>query len=341
MSIILSLQNTINPDAVAAMRRVEWINWPTTRPESAWDEPGVDRMQMVGGRTIDVARNPFRLDADGWGLFRACVEDPADNTPRLVFADWIEENRDGDLGVWAHNIRRMVEGGKSWAMAWDSEGIYFSTPTPQRYDFGFRGWARGSAAVVRGGMIEELLCDGDDWSRAGELMTRQWPIRVVRLLSLPTEFVNAGDGVLTAWEAAYTPEGTFNPARRNVPKSFVAQWPKIEFHGPDDRYMAAAAAAQVNGADLRDLMEHAHRERVSDAFAFVLSPAAVNRREAAAVAVRNALEDRILDMGRRSPAMAEYLAKNAEAKLRRIDRKLARVADRAAAANRRRNRESR
>ncbi len=42
-------------------------------------------------------------------FMRACLEQPADATARLVFADWLEETGEPHSAAWAHFIRLKIE----------------------------------------------------------------------------------------------------------------------------------------------------------------------------------------------------------------------------------------
>ena len=49
------------------------------------------------------------IATDGAGLLRAILDDPHDDVPRLVYADWLEEHGDETERVRAEFIRVQIE----------------------------------------------------------------------------------------------------------------------------------------------------------------------------------------------------------------------------------------
>lgn len=136
-----------------------------------------------------VRENPFQLSTDALCLLAACRAAPLDMTPRLVFADWLEEVRPDDLQWWSDFIKHQIHKGKSWTISGANPLYDWRHPQFGSYvgiNLGFDdGWQAESYVTIRGGMIDGLTCTMDEWEIAGNAMLREWPLREVFLRTWP------------------------------------------------------------------------------------------------------------------------------------------------------------
>lgn len=128
---------------------------------------------------------------DGAGLLAAILRDPADDTVRLAFADWLDEQGGEELSLRAWWIRHMVT--TRATKAWDGDAIERSIKIIQGCPAGSRlarrilwgpydlfgttdqlwSFDRGFAAEVR--------CPLAAWQAHGPAVVRAHPVEVVRL----------------------------------------------------------------------------------------------------------------------------------------------------------------
>jgi uncharacterized protein (TIGR02996 family) len=113
-------------------------------------------------------------ERDERAFMRAIIDDPDDDGPRLVFADWIEEHVDPD---WALAVRRSVAdpGRTDWVRL---HGLWWpggpdSTPPLQNDAFDRVG--------VRRGFVEAVECTLAQWLEGGPMAVRAQPVTRVTL----------------------------------------------------------------------------------------------------------------------------------------------------------------
>ena len=117
------------------------------------------------------------------GLLRAILDDPDDDTPRLVYADWLDEHGDEAR---AEFIRLQVELAKLEAD--DERRPEIKEKVERlRQEHGskwFRevpAWVR-SAAVFRRGFVAEVSATAAELLRDGEALFRESPVEALHLL---------------------------------------------------------------------------------------------------------------------------------------------------------------
>jgi uncharacterized protein (TIGR02996 family) len=145
----------------------------------------------------------------GDALLRAVLGDPADDGLRLVYADWLEENGQGER---AEFIRVQVElaGGKP-CLSESASPRRFCRPECRRCALRRRerellgndvcercDWHRplvhgGWEWKYRRGFVAEVACATADWLRYGPALVRAQPLERVRLADRePTRYGNQG-----------------------------------------------------------------------------------------------------------------------------------------------------
>jgi uncharacterized protein (TIGR02996 family) len=111
--------------------------------------------------------------SDRAGLLRAILEAPADDAPRLIFADWLEEK--GWVGDGVH-LRRAVQEKRVLTRRFNKAiglGQHPSAPTP--------AWARSvtGKATLRRGFVEQIRMPAHQFATiAGPLFSTQPVIEV-------------------------------------------------------------------------------------------------------------------------------------------------------------------
>jgi uncharacterized protein (TIGR02996 family) len=123
--------------------------------------------------------------SDEAALLRAICDHPDDDTPRLVFADWLTEQGGPVNSAWANAIRAQI---------WDAQGLpdhplkgrplLFNSPYGLRLFFeragvevlGWEDWERGFPATAHGTF--------DALSAAWPKIAHRFPIRHIRMYDL-------------------------------------------------------------------------------------------------------------------------------------------------------------
>jgi uncharacterized protein (TIGR02996 family) len=135
-------------------------------------------------------------------FLRRIIENPDDDAPRLVYADWLDEHDDPDR---ARLIRDMFRSSppyrvhalfpdlpRSFRIAW-ADGPYVG-PCPR--------WPAG--AILRKGFVEEVSVTMRQWMRFGPALALQHPVRHVHLIHRDPVYVPAntqiGMGGVWRWE---------------------------------------------------------------------------------------------------------------------------------------------
>jgi uncharacterized protein (TIGR02996 family) len=146
-------------------------------------------------------------------LFDAVLDRPADDTGRLVLADWLEENGEGDLGRF---LRAGVVASRFRAEGFIEDPTYYSAlaeiasvakgGSPARWVAAVglapeppaaRDWSWDSACdrvtvrvgesagVFARGLLSELELPLDRWYAAADDVLRRWPLDRVRAADVP------------------------------------------------------------------------------------------------------------------------------------------------------------
>lgn len=118
---------------------------------------------------------------DGQALLRAILDDPDDDAPRLVFADWLEEG--GDHARAAH-IRAQIKLARLPQDDPDRDRIVQLERTLWKANRdAWKAWVPGWARITRfnRGFVEEIRCWAEDYlARADEVRLRT-PLQAVRI----------------------------------------------------------------------------------------------------------------------------------------------------------------
>lgn len=173
-------------------------------------------------------------------LLRTILENPADDAPRLVFADWLEETGEPANMAWAQFIRvqcdlhrRETESGDTglWIdgntechrllNAWGKQWLHPVWASPLWEN---TVWRRGFPAMI--------ACPWEAWSDHEALIVRTTPLEEVKLTTWPRLEGQHDGGALTCclagrdhWESF--PEGT--PQEDVIRRLLIAEWPSIRF----------------------------------------------------------------------------------------------------------------
>ncbi len=161
---------------------------------------------------------------DGEALLATIIAKPDEDTPRLVYADWLDENGQPER---ANAIRSMPPGRDPdrWVMPYAL--IILGCAPPD--SLALTGWGC-AVASCRFGFIETLECSAADWLRFGDAIRAAHPVTRVRLTTWPGALSNAETG----WKLY---DGTSYETRR--PGRFLAD------HAPDEPDNGFAAVAQL------------------------------------------------------------------------------------------------
>lgn len=171
----------IRVDLIAMLNRLNAEIFGTERRAANLEHKSVDLRKHPHQH---VGYNRFGLSEEGLALLATIRDQPDDMVARLVFADYLQDNRD-DLPWWPHFIRHQVRTGKTWTVSgknptfdWRQQGCgHFAD-----INYGFDdGWEPASYVVIRGGMIEQLNCTFREFCNAGDAMIEAWPLREVTI----------------------------------------------------------------------------------------------------------------------------------------------------------------
>ena len=197
---------------------------------------------------------------DGAMLLRAVLDDPGADTPRLVYADWLDDTgrrEDADRAAFIRaqcRLHRMPEdeasGGVPCERCRKATGFYLYPPRcrgevcrlrMREYYAGRRytvwDWCRGlpagCAPVYRRGFVEEWAGTGDEWVAFADAATAAHPLRVVTLVTVPTYSFD-GDGRTRLdgrSRSHWVPRGEgFEHTRAGIAAWLLSEeWPRVEF----------------------------------------------------------------------------------------------------------------
>src|SRR5262249_33825983 len=122
------------------------------------------------------------MNAEQQALLRTIFDNPDDDAPRLVFADWLEERGEPDEIARAHLIRRQIaisaaDPDRSSAFQPNDPQGPLASPeercTPQ--------WLRTGKAVWDRGFIRDVRCDTAAWVDHANEILAEHPIRSLTL----------------------------------------------------------------------------------------------------------------------------------------------------------------
>lgn len=126
----------------------------------------------------------------------AIIERPADDTPRLIYADWLEEQGRGE---WAEFIRAAIAKGDDDSQAEFHELVKRTDPYGEAEVFGLRApWRmtcyrplhelrskhRIPTTLTRRGFIAVVSCTAADWLAHAATITASQPIEMVTLTTV-------------------------------------------------------------------------------------------------------------------------------------------------------------
>jgi uncharacterized protein (TIGR02996 family) len=122
------------------------------------------------------------MNAEQQAILRTIFENPDDDAPRLVYADWLEERGDPDNTARAHLIRRQIAinsadpDRSSASERNDPQGalaVAEERCTPQ--------WLRSGKAAWDRGFIREARCDTAAWADHANEILSEHPIHSLTL----------------------------------------------------------------------------------------------------------------------------------------------------------------
>lgn len=124
-------------------------------------------------------------------LLRAVIDAPADDLPRLIYADWLDENGDPSRAEFIRVQVELAGADDSWtpprgqSLARDAlrrrERGLLERSRAGKLDLGFGGgpW---TGIVFRRGFVEQLACSWEDWTFHHRAIRAETPLRKVRLV---------------------------------------------------------------------------------------------------------------------------------------------------------------
>lgn len=197
-------------------------------------------------------------------LTAICV-DPFDDTPRLVYADWLDEHRQPER---AEFIRTQIELAKMACVLMQHPPPCGPTRAGPKCEqlrrrsqllldaaVGKGGWAdatggtiglpMGSAVIWARGFVESVECRYDPWAEHGDAIVRAQPVTRVRLTTGPlvlwNDTLRRPEGQLL-WLARIDADGEYKSVSEHAqwfanyedPKQrlLTARWPGIVFELP-------------------------------------------------------------------------------------------------------------
>lgn len=135
--------------------------------------------------------------SDGEALSRAIIEQPGEDTPRLAYADWLDEQGDSPSSWMALFIRNSIRNGHDDAQGEFQRAIEHTDPFDEARAFGLpEGWAvtcyrklhelRSEGASPRSvlcvrGFPAEFACNLPTWQKVGPAIVKAHPVTTVRI----------------------------------------------------------------------------------------------------------------------------------------------------------------
>ncbi len=156
------------------------------------------------------------MNAESYALIRRIRERPDDDAPRLVYADWLEENGEGER---AEFIRLMVKGEpltfgliisqfrgsfREWFLPW-YDGAIVPWHNEHRREIGFSGeWGSESITVVNRGLVSQVRLTLAQFLEHAPRIACEHPVQewvITDKEPLTTEYASHWYG----WEVLYSP----------------------------------------------------------------------------------------------------------------------------------------
>ena len=128
--------------------------------------------------------------SDREALLAAIRMHPDEDTPRLVFADWLDEHGEEFDGWRAAFIRGQIAGARPKLHKWMARKWFAILPRDFEIRKGKYLWfhelPHASASIVRG-FIERVRCTAADWLANADTILAEHPVRRVRLTTWPEQ----------------------------------------------------------------------------------------------------------------------------------------------------------
>lgn len=182
------------------------------------------------------------------GLLAAILAEPEDDAPRLVFADWLEEHGEVELGEFIR-LQCLIEPGihanlltPDMAAAIPRHNALVSLMDAKaRAQFPFL-----QNIIFRRGFVDEISCTAAHWLHYAETVLVRCPIREVSLTTYLEIAYLAGSLCFVGRRDACPESPEIRPAKKNMPlaeigtiqdvRVFLAEeWPGIKFHAHRSR----------------------------------------------------------------------------------------------------------
>ncbi len=209
------------------------------------------------------------------------IETPSDDTPRLIYADWLEEQSDPALNARGEFIRVQVELAQSILLSkkelkaetFPGQAALHHQGAPRRLALVQRerellngrawGWAGKAlrdaavagthwqdALVFRRGFIDEIICTAADFLQHADALRAATPLRKARLTTLPDLVFNTA--TIRVALRDYRMDDLNTPVRRYQPdghlKLLQHYFPGLEFELPPQARNAWALIATYDAA---------------------------------------------------------------------------------------------
>ena len=198
---------------------------------------------------------------DHQALLAAVLAAPDDDAPRLVYADWLDENGEPEraefirLGceisrIWEQKTERLanllsesgtllLKHGETWSLKelvrpcglkvggqrrWlTSHGIIDRTSVRHEGSYVYPPDRLFSWDWARG-FIHSITCTASDWLKHADAITAEHPVREVRLTTWP---------VMAVWYEEEENQDDPAVAQKAMLRQLAQQWPGITFHLPE------------------------------------------------------------------------------------------------------------
>jgi uncharacterized protein (TIGR02996 family) len=121
------------------------------------------------------------MNAEQQALLRTIFDNPDDDAPRLVYADWLEERGDLDNTARAHLIRRQIALGAEPDQLPASQHNDPQGPLAAVEERCTPKWLRSGRAVWDRGFIREARCDTAAWADHANEILSEHPIHSLTL----------------------------------------------------------------------------------------------------------------------------------------------------------------